>query len=130
MISTTPDSVRRLVLSVDYEIYGNGSGDVRQHVVEPAHRMAAIAEKYGVPLVIFFELEECLAFERHAAALQRHLGCDPAALMRDQARDLVRRGLYDGAGQTNGQLPAEGARDVQRFQSGPGERTVRFRMQQ
>jgi hypothetical protein len=52
------ERIRKLILSVDYEIFGNGSGDVRQHVIESARRMAAICEKHGVPLAVFFELEE------------------------------------------------------------------------
>ena len=31
----TANRPRFLVLTVDYEIFGNGSGDVRQHVMQP-----------------------------------------------------------------------------------------------
>ena len=37
---------RQLLLTLDYEIFGNGSGDVRQHMVEPTERMARICERY------------------------------------------------------------------------------------
>ncbi len=84
---------RQIVLTVDYEIFGNGSGDVRQHIVEPAERMARICERLWIaPLTIFFEAEEYLAFERHAAELETSLGYDPAALIREQVASLVRRG--------------------------------------
>ena len=83
---------RTLVLTVDYEIFGNGTGDVRQHVTEPTERMCRIAEKSGMPVTVFFEMEEYLLFQQHREALQRLLGYDPAAEMRRQAADLVRRG--------------------------------------
>ena len=38
--------MRYLVLTNDYEIFGNGSGDVRQHVTEPTERMCRIAERF------------------------------------------------------------------------------------
>jgi len=83
---------RHVVLSVDYEIFGNGEGDVRQHVTDPTERMAKLCEKYGAPLTVFFEVEEYLAFEKFRDALVVDLGYDPAALIRQQIIDLARRG--------------------------------------
>ena len=83
---------RHIVLSVDYEIFGNGAGDVRQHVVDPTERMARLCEKYGAPLTVFFEVEEYLAFERHREALIAKLGYNPAALIRQQIVSLARAG--------------------------------------
>jgi hypothetical protein len=83
---------RHVVLSVDYEIFGNGEGDVRQHVTEPTERMAKLCEKYGAPLTVFFEVEEYLAFEKFRDALKLQLGYDPAALIRQQIIDLAKRG--------------------------------------
>jgi hypothetical protein len=84
--------MRYLVLSIDYEIFGNGSGDVRQHIIQPTDHMAAIAGRYGVPLTIYVELEECLAFERNASLLRSSLGYNPSDLIRNQVRVLARRG--------------------------------------
>jgi hypothetical protein len=83
---------RHVVVSVDYEIFGNGEGDVRQHVVDPTERMAKLCEKYGAVLTVFFEVEEYLAFEKFRDALVKQLGYDPAALIRAQIVDLVKRG--------------------------------------
>lgn len=83
---------RQLCLTVDYEIFGNGTGDVRRHVTEPTERMCRIAEKFGMPVTVFFELEEYRMFERHRGELTRRLGYDPAREMREQAADLARRG--------------------------------------
>ena len=91
-MSEASSAFRQVVISVDYEIFGNGTGDVRQHVVDPTARMARMCEKHGVPLTVFFEVEEYLAFVKYADELQRSLGCDPARLIRKQLTDLVRRG--------------------------------------
>ena len=83
---------RHIVLTVDYEIFGNGTGDVRQHVTEPAEHMARTLEKIGAPLTVFVEMEEQVAFEENAAALRAQLGHDPGALIRAQIADLAKRG--------------------------------------
>jgi len=81
-----------MVVSVDYEIFGSGEGDVRQHVVDPTERMAKLCEKYGAPLTVFFEVEEYLAFEKFRDVLVKQIGYDPAALIRAQIIDLAKRG--------------------------------------
>lgn len=83
---------RELVISVDYEIFGNGTGDVRQHMTQPTERMARICEAHGAPLTVFFEVEEYLAFERHREELIQSLGYDPAAEIRAQIKSFVQRG--------------------------------------
>lgn len=83
---------RKIVITTDHEIFGNGAGDVRQHVVDPTESMCRIGERHDVPITIFFELEEYLAFEREVEGLNQELGYDPAKLMREQAADLAKRG--------------------------------------
>src|SRR4051812_41410630 len=83
---------RHMVVSVDYEIFGNGEGDVRQHTVDPTERMARLCEKYGGPLTVFFEVEEYLAFEKFRDALVKTLGYDPATLIRQQIIALAKAG--------------------------------------
>lgn len=84
--------MRRIVITVDYEIFGNGTGDVRQHMIEPTARMAEACESHNVPFTVFFEVEEYLAFVRHREALVSDLGYDPAAEIREQIRRLAARG--------------------------------------
>jgi hypothetical protein len=83
---------RHLVLSLDYEIFGNGLGDVRQHVTEPAERMARACERYNVRLTVFVETEELVAFKRYRDALHRELGYSPADLIEEQIASLSSRG--------------------------------------
>ena len=42
--------MRTLFLTLDYELYGNGSGDVFHHIIEPTDRILKIAEKYNAKL--------------------------------------------------------------------------------
>ena len=81
-----------ICLSVDHEVFGNGNGDVRRHIAEPTERMARICEKFGMPLTVFFEVEEYLAFVREREGLKEALGYDPAAELSAQAIDLIKRG--------------------------------------
>lgn len=83
---------RHLVISVDYEVFGNGTGDVRQHMTEPTERMARMCEAHKVPLTVFFEVEEFLAFEKHRSELKALLGYDPAAEIREQIKSFAARG--------------------------------------
>lgn len=83
---------RQILLTVDHEIFGNGTGDVRQHMTDPTEQMAAACDRHGMPLTVFFEVEEYLAFEREREKLVAALGYDPAAEVREQAVDLVKRG--------------------------------------
>jgi hypothetical protein len=83
---------RQIILSVDHEIFGNGSGDVRQHMTEPAELMALACEKHDMPLTVFFEVEEYLAFGRERERLVKTLGYDPEQEVRAQAVDFAKRG--------------------------------------
>ncbi len=83
---------RFICLTVDHEIFGNGSGDVRRHIVDATERMASACEKFGMPLTVYFEAEEYLAFVREREALKSGWVYDPAKELRAQAIDFVRRG--------------------------------------
>jgi hypothetical protein len=84
--------MRYVVLSVDYEIFGNGTGDVRQHIIRPAEMMGKVFDDHGVPLTVFFEAEEYVSFKKYSQALTKDLGYDPARLIEDQAISLLQRG--------------------------------------
>lgn len=83
---------RQLVLTVDHEIFGNGTGDARRHMLEPTERMARICEGFGISLTVFFEVEEYLAFERERDSVRKAWGYFPASELAMQAIDLARRG--------------------------------------
>jgi hypothetical protein len=55
------------VFTVDYEIYGNGEGSLRELVLEPAERLKEIFRKHGARFVVFPDVAELEMIEAHAA---------------------------------------------------------------
>lgn len=85
-------ALTHLILSLDYEIFGNGAGDVVRDVAHPTSRLLNLCDRYGAKMTIMFEVGEYWAFERHEDRLRRDCGYSPARIMREQALDAVRRG--------------------------------------
>lgn len=81
-----------LILSLDYEIFGNGAGDVMQDVARPTGRLLDICDRHGAKMTILFEVGEYWAFERCADRLRREWGYSPSQIMRDQTVEAVQRG--------------------------------------
>jgi len=81
-----------LVLSLDYEIFGKGAGDVMRDVIEPTNRLLSICDKHGAKMTIMFEVGEYWAFEQYASQLRKNLGYSPYEQMKRQAIDAIRRG--------------------------------------
>ncbi len=50
--------VRHLILSVDYELFGNGSGDLRSCVIRPTEKILELADKYGALVTLFVDIAE------------------------------------------------------------------------
>lgn len=81
-----------VVLTLDYEIFGNGAGDVRRDVIEPTNRILDICDKYGAKLTIMFEIGEFWAFQQYDSQLQRDLSYSPCNQMKGQVLDAIKRG--------------------------------------
>lgn len=82
-----------LILTADYEIFGDGSGDVRCCLINPTNRLLDLCDKYGARLTLFFEVCEYWAFKQaKAEGKLNHLDYNPAAEMAHQAQEAVRRG--------------------------------------
>lgn len=73
-----------LILTVDYELFGNGTGCVDHCMLGPAERMMRIAERYSAPVTFFTEVLELMAMERGQDA--------QAEAVKIQLRDVLRRG--------------------------------------
>ena len=73
------------IFTIDYEIYGNGEGSLKELVFEPAERLKAIFDRAGAKFVVFVE----------AAELKRIDACraDPAI---DRVKDQIRKFHQDG----------------------------------
>ena len=74
------------IFTLDYEIYGNGTGTLKDLVYEPADRLRDVFRKWGARFVNFVEVAE---FEKIEAC-----GTDSAIeLVRRQVGELYREGF-------------------------------------
>lgn len=46
------------VSSLDYEIFGNGSGDMMRDVIQPTNRLLDICDRHNAKMTIMFEVGE------------------------------------------------------------------------
>ncbi len=77
------------ILTVDYEIYGNGTGSLKGLVLEPMRRLQEICKKWNARLVVFVEVAELEKIEA--------FGSDPEIeLVKQQIRELHRDGCEIG----------------------------------
>jgi hypothetical protein len=77
------------IFSIDYEIYGNGEGSIRELVYEPAERLKAIFDKWNARFVAFIEVAELEMIEANKT--------DPAIdLVKNQIRRFYREGYELG----------------------------------
>ena len=83
----------RLILTLDYELYGNGDGDVREHIIEPTERFIRTCNAFGIKATIFFEvLEYVIIKEMYESGVSMGYGENPASLIEQQIRQLYREG--------------------------------------
>ena len=47
-----------MILTLDYELYGNGSGNIYTHIIEPTRRLLALAAPYNAKFTFFVEVVE------------------------------------------------------------------------
>lgn len=52
-----------LVLTFDYELFGDGSGDVFEQIIKPTNQILEICEEYNINTTIFFEVIEYIKFK-------------------------------------------------------------------
>jgi len=77
------------VFTVDYEIYGNGQGTLRELVYEPAEILSTIFRNHGARFVVFPDVAELEMIEAHAA--------DPMIeQVKDQLKSLREEGFELG----------------------------------
>lgn len=70
-----------LIFTLDYEIYGDGTGSLREQVLEPAERLREIFAKWDLRFVNFVEVAELEKIEA--------FGSDPTIdLIRNQIREM------------------------------------------
>ena len=55
------------IFTIDYEIYGNGEGSLRELVYEPAENLRTIFKKWNARFVVFVEVAELEMIEAECA---------------------------------------------------------------
>ncbi len=81
-----------LVLSLDYEIFGNGSGDVRRDIIEPTQRLLELCDKYGAKISIMFEVGEYWAMKKAEQEGLLNLGYSPSQEIEKQVQLAAKNG--------------------------------------
>lgn len=85
--------MKNFLLTLDYELYGNGSGDVFRNVVEPTARLLQLAHEKNVRYTFFFEVVEYWFLKREwENGNKMGYDRDPAAAMAAQMRQAVAEG--------------------------------------
>src|SRR5215475_1779669 len=69
------------IFTLDYEIYGNGVGSLRDLVLDPTLRLAELFKEFDAPFVVFAEAVEFAKMEEAQSDPDTHL-------VRAQLRDL------------------------------------------
>ncbi|MEH6383028.1 MAG: hypothetical protein V7780_00385 [Colwellia sp.] len=55
-----------LQLTLDYELFGDGTGDVNREQIIPTNHLMDICELYGAKLTVYFEYGQYIAFEKYS----------------------------------------------------------------
>lgn len=81
-----------IIITVDYELPGNGSGDVRRNVIEPTERLLNILNARNIKMTVFFEIEEFLVLKKYANEISKNWSYDPSTEMENQLKRMVLAG--------------------------------------
>ena len=85
--------MKSLLFTLDYELYGNGSGDVFKHIIEPTEQLLTIADIWGVKYTFFFEIIEYWKLkEEWNKGNSMGYTENPVAAMEKQIKDACRQG--------------------------------------
>jgi len=81
-----------IILTLDYEIFGDGTGDVKKHMVKPTERIINVCNKHKVPLVVMLDVVEYMKFIEYDEWLCNDLEYSPARLIEDQIKKIFSEG--------------------------------------
>lgn len=81
-----------LIFTADYELFGNGSGDVMTCMINPTNNLLDICKETGAKLTIFMDVCELWAFEEVEKNGLWDLGYSPSAQIKSQLIDAVNNG--------------------------------------
>jgi hypothetical protein len=81
-----------LILSLDHELFGNGSGDVRRDMIEPTRRLLALCDRHGAKITIFCEVGEYWAMQEAEEAGSLQVGYSPSGEIAEQIQYAAAHG--------------------------------------
>ena len=82
-----------IIITLDYELHGNGKGDILKDIINPTNLILDLCDKYKAKLTIMFEIAEFWAFQHtEKEGKVENLGYSPSTLMKTQAQDAIKRG--------------------------------------
>ena len=81
-----------IIISGDYEVFGNGTGDVMNCMVKPTNDILNICDRHGAKYTIFAEMCEYWAFKKYSKELEKDLGYIPHEAIERQLKDAIKRG--------------------------------------
>lgn len=82
-----------VIITVDYEIFGDGSGDVVKTLIEPTYELMNICEKNNAKLTLMFEIASYWAFkEAEEKHLLQDLNYIPSKVIEEQLKQAIIRG--------------------------------------
>ena len=85
--------MKSLILTLDYELYGDGSGDVFTHMIEPTDRILKVCNKYGIRLTLFVEVFEYIKLkEQWDNGNKMGYESNPIEAIEQQIRDIASGG--------------------------------------
>jgi len=79
-----------LQLTLDYELFGDGTGDVYREQILPTNHLMDICELYGAKLTVYFEYGQYITFEKYSHINLEFKKANQAIL--NQLKQLVIRG--------------------------------------
>jgi hypothetical protein len=81
-----------IILTADYEVYGNGSGCIDKCVIDPSERITQLCDKYNAKVTYFVDVCEYWAFKEVQKSGKFENGFDPAYKIEEQIKDFIKRG--------------------------------------
>lgn len=81
-----------IVITGDYEIFGDGTGDVKKCMIEPTYELMGICEKFGAKYTLFAEVCEYWAFKKTKEARKIKFNYSPSEEIEKQLKEAIRRG--------------------------------------
>lgn len=82
----------QLIITADYEVFGNGTGSVDCCMIQPTNTLLDICDQYGAKLTLFVDVNEYWAFkETHEKGLFEN-NENPALVIENQLKDAIKRG--------------------------------------